>query len=95
MYACRKSRFNLSDFLLHAVDDFFGVLSGPGHDHSADRFGTVFHEGRSAKRVADVHGAEVFHVHRCAVVGGDDDIANVVETADEAEAAHDGPGTVL
>src|SRR5258708_39371664 len=95
MNARRQTGFILPNLLLHAVDHVFRVLARPRHDHAGDGFGAVFYKRRRPEGVADLDGAEVFYKDRCAVVRGDDYIADIVEVRDEAKAAHDGPGTVL
>src|SRR5260370_8586569 len=95
MHARRQAGFNLPDFLLHAVDYVFRVLTRPCHDHATDGFRAVFYKRRRPEGVADLDSAEVFHKDRSAVMRGDDDIADIVEVSDQAKSAHDGPGTVF
>src|SRR5215471_5110069 len=95
MDARRQAGFNLSDFLLHAVNYVFSVFARARYDHAADGFRTVFYKRRRPECIADLDRAEISDKDRRAVMQGDDDVANVVKASDQPEPAHDGPGTVL
>ena len=65
-------------------------VAAVAHEHDAlhDVGLEVLADDAEPRRVADEHARDVAHAHRHALGLGDDDVADVAQRLDEADAAH-------
>ena len=81
---------DLLDLVLHVLDDFAGVAAAEHQDDAGHDFAfAVDHRGAVPHRMADLHFGHVAHVDRRAVRFLDDDVLDVLQRFDEADAADD------
>ena len=86
--ARRKARLNLVDLLLDGFDHFARVGAVADDDHPAHGFFAVFVENAAAELRTKLDAGHVAHRHRRAVVGAKRDVLNVLQPANQADAAH-------
>ena len=74
---------------LDGLENDLGLLPAP-HQHDAFDGVVLVHESKLAesRRVPNLNSRDVLDEHRDVVLHGDDDVADVLERHDPAEAAH-------
>ena len=77
---------NLGDADFHAVDDLACVRAAARHHHTADGFVRTLDQRGYTERVADVHVGHLAHEHGHTVRGPNDDVGDVVDRFDQADA---------
>jgi hypothetical protein len=85
--AGRQARLDLFQLVLHALDHRLGVLAGAHDDRAADDFAAVEIERAAAEIAADLHGRDVLEIDRRAVDGLHRNQLEILDAADETEAA--------
>ena len=83
-----KAGLNLVDLLLDGSDDFAGVGAVANDDHAADSLLAIFVEHAATELRAELHAGDIADGDRCAVIGGERNVLDVFEAADQADAAH-------
>ncbi len=84
-----KPRLNFGDLLLDRVDDFARIGPIANDDHAADGLFAVLVEHAAAELRPQLHAAYVAQGDRSAVVGAQRYVFDILESADQADAAHD------
>ena len=88
-YARRKPRLNLADLLLDGFDDLARIGSVADDDDSADGFLAVLVENAAPELGTKLNAGHVADRDRRAVVGAERNLFNVLQAANQADAAHD------
>ena len=89
LHAGREPGLNLRDLLLDGGDHFARVGAVANDDHAADRFLAVLVEHSAAELRPQLHAAHVAQCDGRAVGSAERDIFDVLEAANQADAAHD------
>ena len=84
----------LDYFGFHPFDEFTRIHAGASHNNSAYHFASALHQGGDTKCVADSDVANVTDVDGNTGFRSDNDVLDIGDGFNQAEAAHDGPRTV-
>ncbi len=88
LHALRQRRFDFLDFLFDTIDDVERVLAVTHHHDAADGLAFAVQLRDAAPDVAaEMHGADVLHVNRRAVLHFQDNVFDVLDAFDVAAAA--------
>ena len=89
LHARWKTWLNLIDLFLHRVNHFAGVRCVADDHHSAHCLFAVLIESAAPELRSNLHAGDVAHRNRRAVVSAQRNIFNVLQSANQADAAHD------
>jgi hypothetical protein len=79
-----------TDLLFDSFDNVPAVRPPEHHDNAADSLVRAIDHGSAlTHRLTDLRLSNILHIHRCTVIGRENDIPNVVSIPDQTDTAND------